>query len=222
MPAYRSEAEAEIRVEVVKRLREIIPGCRIIHEINAASFGNRIDVMAVGEDRIAAVEIKSAKDKLDRLPKQIKAMNTVAHHVFAALHEKFLEDNRHLGPMPPDEARNAVVWIYPRANRGRNIEVNTEWASKERWAMRKHCLPSGALGMLWREELQAICAGLGLKGVSKLNMPEAQDAILWAMTGQELTRTICATLRARKCVEADPPIGAIAAEPHADLLTGTP
>ena len=56
MPAYRSSAEGEIRVAVVERLREMMPGCRIIHEINAASFGNRIDVLAVGEKSLAAVE----------------------------------------------------------------------------------------------------------------------------------------------------------------------
>jgi hypothetical protein len=44
---------------VVGHLRQLRPGCRIIHEINASSFGNRIDVLAVGESDLIAVEIKS-------------------------------------------------------------------------------------------------------------------------------------------------------------------
>lgn len=71
MPAYRSEAEREVREAVVARLRLIRPDARIINEINASAFGNRIDVMAVSRTEIISVEIKSKKDKLSRLPKQI-------------------------------------------------------------------------------------------------------------------------------------------------------
>lgn len=206
MPAYRSQAEAEIRVEVVKRLREIVPGCRIIHEINAASFGNRIDVMAVGKNTIATVEIKSEKDKLTRLPAQLAAMHGVSNLVFAAMHEKFLEHNEHIGAMVPDVARSAVAWIYPRKDRKGHVECRSEWAAKERWAKPVQCLPSGAIGLLWRKELHAICKRIGYRSVSKLTMPEAQDRILWALNGQQLAIAICDALRARECVEADDPI----------------
>ncbi len=91
MPAYRSSAEAEIRDAVVARIRKQRPGARIIHEINVSTYGpNRIDVLAVDRAEIIAVEIKSAKDKLDRLPAQIAAMRGAAHRVVAAIHEKFL------------------------------------------------------------------------------------------------------------------------------------
>ena len=92
MPAYRSEAEAEIRVPVVARLRELMPGARIIHEIQSACQGpTRIDVLAVTRDRIAAVEVKSAKDKIDRLATQMTHMRGCAHYPIAALHRKFFE-----------------------------------------------------------------------------------------------------------------------------------
>lgn len=205
MPAYRSDAEAEIRGPVVSRLREIIPGCRIIHEINAASFGNRIDVLAVGVDRVAAVEIKSEKDKIDRLPVQLGAMYGVAHHIFAALHEKFLHDIRG-DAHPPDEARLAVTWVYPIRERPGHIDCGAVWHDRDRWSKRFSCLPSGAIGMLWREELHEICRNIGMRGVAKLTMEEAQDAIRWRMNGQQITRAICAALRRRECVEADPPM----------------
>lgn len=207
MPAYRSSAEADIRAPVVERLRAMIPGCRIIHEINASSFGNRIDVLAVGVDRIAAVEIKSEKDKLDRLPDQIKAMKRVTRSVFAALHEKFLDDS-HGDAMTPDAARGAVVWIYPKKHRPGHVECREDWRERSHWTKPTFCLPSESIWMLWREEMHAILRPLGLKGLSKFDMDESVDRIRWNMTGAEVTRAICATLRTRKCVEADPPIAA--------------
>lgn len=203
MPAYRSEAEAEIRVPVVERLREIVPGCRIIHEINASGFGNRIDVLAVGKDRIAAVEIKSAKDKLDRLPAQIESMRSVTTEVFAALHEKFIEDNKHVGAMPPVAARHATVWVYPRAERNGHVDCGLDWNRFDRWKNPVRNLPATAINILWREELHAICGSLGVRGVSRLDMRQAIDEIRWRMTGEEITKAICTSLRQRQCVEAD-------------------
>lgn len=207
MPAYRSSAEAEIREPVVERLRSILPGCRIIHEINASGFGNRIDVLAVTEDQIAAVEIKSAKDKLDRLPDQIKAMNSVAHHSFAAIHEKFLHQIRDKF-YPPEEAGRAVVWVYPTKARPGHVQCGLAWKERDPWSKSFATLPPRAIGMLWREELHQICRVLGVPRCSKMTMPEAIDAIRWRLTGEQITRTICATLRARECVEADPAIRA--------------
>src|ERR1017187_5847469 len=90
MPAYRSEAEAEIRTVVVDPLRQMRPTARIMHEVNVSSFGNRIDVLAVDHAEIISVEIKSSKDKIDRLAAQIEGMKRCSHHVIAALHEKHL------------------------------------------------------------------------------------------------------------------------------------
>ncbi|WP_292173967.1 hypothetical protein [Mesorhizobium sp.] len=85
MPAYRSSAEADIRDAAVAKIRQRRPNARIIHEINVSSHGpNRIDVLAVDRAEIIACEVKSAKDKLDRLPAQVASMFGAAHHVIAA------------------------------------------------------------------------------------------------------------------------------------------
>lgn len=205
MPAYRSEAEAEIRQEVVAMLREMIPGCRIIHEINAESFGNRIDVLAVGVDRIAAVEIKSKKDKLDRLPAQAAAMVKIAHESYAAYHEKFLDDDGHGFMTPPQCIRYGSVrtWVYPKAKRNGFHEIGETWL---RAKTKAKCLPNGAIMMLWRDELHDACRSLGVKGVAKLDRVAAADELRYRLTGEQLTKLVCATLRARICPEADPPI----------------
>lgn len=210
MPAYRSPAEAEIRDAVVARVRQHRPDARIIHEINACDFGNRIDVLAVDRAEIIAIEVKSAKDKLDRLPAQIKAMNGAAHHVIAALHEKFLVPARwaHRVPgsvEPPSEAKGATVWAFPEAG----AEVGRAYGCAA-WEMPRlainAALPQGALRILWRDELYALCGQLRIDVGRRATMPEMSKALRWHCTGAELTRGICAALRARRCVEADPEI----------------
>lgn len=210
MPAYRSSAEGEVREAVVARLRELSPNARIIHEINVSTYGpNRIDVLAVTPNDIMAVEVKSSKDKLDRLPAQIASMRRCSNHVFAALHEKHLP-SLSIGAMVPDEARGAIVWAFPRIERKGHVQCGAEWAARDRWVKPKACLPSTAIEILWRDELVQICASLGVR-TSKLTMEEAIDIIVWRMTGEQITRAVCAALRSRRCVEADPEIVSVAA-----------
>ena len=214
MPAYRSPAEAEIRDAAVARLREAMPGCRIIHEINCASFGpNRIDLLAVGQDRIAAVEVKSERDKLDRLPAQIASMRGVAHHVIAALHEKFLTPWKpSYTDLPafhePVEARGALVWAYPVRPRAGALG---DWSLDDRWAKPKLLPPPDFIGLLWADELRGVVRRHDLhRGASKLDMPQMVDLLRWGLPGKTLLAEVCATLRRRSCVEADEPIEAAA------------
>lgn len=212
MPSYRSAAEAEVRDAVVARLRQERPGARIMHEINACQLGNRIDVLAVDRAEIIAVEIKSAKDKLDRLPDQIRAMQGVAHHVIAALHEKFYVEQRtnssrseyerdglHYCLVPPDERilRGYKTWRFPEHE-------------KDRWCRLQQApqtvLPFKALDMLWRVELLLLCEAHAVQVGKRPNMVTMKTALRWQLSGRELTRGICAALRARGSIEADPPI----------------
>lgn len=222
MPAYRSSAEADVRTAVVERLRQRRPEARIIHEINVSTYGpNRIDVLAVSPAEIIAVEIKSAKDKLDRLPKQIESMKGCAHHVIAALHEKFLvekEANRgsahyerdggyFYGSVPSISPRPDEIWIYPELKRNMHGDG---WCHLAPWTMPSGVfeapLPAGALDLLWRDELAWLCGSLGVAAGRRSTMPEMVAALRWHCNGRELTRGICAALRSRNCTEADPAI----------------
>lgn len=214
MPAYRSSAETEIRDAAIARLRELLPGCRIIHEINCASFGpNRIDLLAVTKDRIAAVEVKSERDKLDRLPAQLASMQGVAHYAIAALHEKFLTPwKASYSDLPafhePDEARHAVVWAYPIRPRA---GILGEWPLHSRWDKPKLLPPPSFIDLLWAAELRAIVRKHGLhKGPSGLDMPQMVDLLRWGLPGKILLAETCATLRSRACTEADPAMEAAA------------
>lgn len=210
MPAYRSSAEAEIRDAAIARLRGLMPGCRIIHEINCSSFGpNRIDLLAVTKDRIAAVEVKSEKDKLDRLPAQIASMRRVAHYVIAALHERFLTPwKASYTNLPafsePDEARQATVWAYPIRPRAGAFG---EWPLRSRYEKPTMLPQPGFIDLLWAAELRAIVRKHSLhRGASGLDMGQMVDLLRWALPGRVMLAETCSALRARNCVEADPAI----------------
>lgn len=207
MPAYRSSAEAEIRDAVVTRIRLQRPSARIIHEINSCLGGNRIDVLAVDREEIIAIEVKSAKDKIDRLPAQVKAMKGVAHYVIAALHEKFLVPARWAEGRveAPPEAKDATVWAYPEAGaEARRTYGCAAWEPLR--ATLCKALPADALRMLWRDELYHLCSALRVSVGRRATTTEMAGALRWHCNGRELTRGVCAALRARSCVEADPEI----------------
>ena len=206
MPAHRSEAEAEIRVEVVRHLRAARPNARIIHEINVCQGGNRIDVLAVDVEEIIAVEIKSKKDKIDRLPAQMEAMTSVAHHSIAAIHEKFLVE---WGPASSRAAHyDRETWGYPI--RRRSLDPEWELDRLAKWSVPQakmlESLPAGALDMLWRDELQWVCFANQIAAGPRSTRGQMMHDLRWLCSGKELTRGICAALRARQCGEADDPV----------------
>lgn len=220
MPAYRSAAEGELRDAVVARIRQQRPNARIIHEINVSTYGpNRIDLLAVDRDEIIAVEIKSAKDKLTRLPAQIEAMRGCAHHVVVALHEKFLVEKTtnqwaahyerdgvfYLKDLP-DGLGRVSAWVFPEVRRSKT----DEYERLAPWRFPQHhlqiALPGGALDLLWRDELYELCGALRIAVPKRARMRPMIQQLRWACTGRELTRGVCAMLRARRCVEADPEI----------------
>lgn len=209
MPAYRSSAEAEVRDAVVTRLRQIRPSGRIIHEINCGGQGtNRIDLLAVDQAEIIAVEIKSSKDKIDRLPAQVKAMRGVSHHVIAALHEKFLVPARWASEgrvESPPEAKGTTVWAYPEAGAEAGRTYGCAAWEHPRLAVQS-ALPFDAIWLLWRDELYRLCGSLRVSVGRRATMAEMARQLRWHCTGRELTRGICAALRTRRCIEADPEI----------------
>jgi hypothetical protein len=217
MPAYRSSAEAEVRDAAIARLRAIRPASRIIHEINVSGQGsNRIDLIAVGEAEIIAVEVKSAKDKLDRLPAQVQAMRGVAHHSIVAMHEKFLiesetnrfaahceRDGKFFRSDVPKIANDASVWVYLETKRAiGEYDGYFPWPGAPYAAQTS--LPSGALWMLWRDEMYELCSKLRINVSRRSTMTDMSRDLRWLANGGELTKGICAALRARQCIEADP------------------
>lgn len=224
MPAYRSTAEAEIRDAVVSRLRELRPAARIIHEINCATWGpNRIDVIAVSKAEIIAVEIKSAKDKLDRLPKQIASMRLMAHHTIVALHEKFLveaktnqwsahyeRDGTYYLMALPEQCAGVTAWVFPERRRVPVDVVSGGYDQMAHWKPPRPrfdtALPTEAIDMLWADELRELCVLLRVPVHRRSTRDECMRALRWLATGREITEGVCRALRRRNCPEADAPV----------------
>jgi hypothetical protein len=150
-------------------------------------------------------------------------MRNVAHHCIAALHEKFLvpskpgtigkhaahyeKDGMFYQGETPACVKWREGWIYPKRNRMMNQEYQDGmaiWYEPER--RMQLALPSGALDMLWRNELQEMCSKYRVAASSRSTMEVMTRDLRWHLSGKELTHGICAALRARPSIEADAPI----------------
>jgi len=228
-----SSDEREIREAVVTRLRAIMPGARIVHELNVAGQGsNRIDVAAVGERVIVAVEIKSEKDTLTRLSHQLEAFGACAHHVIVAAHIKHFKayrDRNWRADVPDGYALDhepfagrgwwnhlGAVWPYPAAEGHQFISHDARsvpWNLPDRfiaWADIggiRQPRAAAMLDMLWRDELAAEAGRHGIGSTSRTTHPQLVSSMVWAMTGREIATAVCRQLRGRRFAEADHPIG---------------
>ncbi|MBS0258361.1 MAG: hypothetical protein JSR13_11685 [Proteobacteria bacterium] len=220
----RSFDEQEIRNAVVIRLRELMPGARIVHELNVAGQGtNRIDVAAIGTEHIVAVEIKSRKDVLKRLDEQWKAFNEVAHFVIVAAHEKHFADYREAywrDEVPSERHLNHPlffgkwlsafrVWPYPMPapdGKGRIRLDGSHWFFDRYKHLERIPRATAMLNMLWATELQAECRRHSVSCSSRSTRPEMIRTLAWNLTGKEITHAVCRQLRQRAFAEADAPI----------------
>lgn len=212
MPAHRSEAEKEIRDAVVWKLRKARPDARIIHEINLLDGKVRADVMAVCRSEIITVEIKSAKDKLDRLEAQIDAMQRTSHTAIAALHRKFLPENTVetslITPRLEFMKYDQIVWWHPSAqDMAEAHHPAFTWAEPPIENGLQNPLPTEALTLLHAHEMRTACANLGLPLPPRPNMKQMERALRWGVSGRDICLQICAALRSREwAAEADDPM----------------
>jgi len=183
-----SEAEERIRVKAEAALREVWPSARIVHELMMRQGGCRIDLAAITPDRLIVVEVKSERDVLDRLKRQVEEAREVADGVMVALagahYDKAWRD-RHICILEASREEDLVSSL--------NRQVRSVLA-----------MPTNAparLSMLWASELRRI-AGAPAKANRSYSIQLASDSL----TGAEVRRRVCAALRARPFPRADDPI----------------
>lgn len=212
-----SADEREIRDAVVLKLRDMFPSTRIVHELNVAGHGsNRIDVAAINSSSIVAVEIKSKKDTLKRLDKQMQAFKKCCHFVFVAAHEKhfiewrekywrddvpsqlFLNNEAFIGKHHMEKH----VWRFPEPlaeqNQWNRFDRNKDLSEQPR--------AKDMLEMLWADELRAECSQHGISATSRSTRPQMIRDMVWQMTGKEICQAVCRQLRERQFAQADAPI----------------
>ncbi|WP_011580544.1 MULTISPECIES: hypothetical protein [Chelativorans] len=205
MKHTRSSSEWEIRDAVVKRFRELWPDARIIHEMNVEHGSSRADVVAVQPDRIWICEIKSERDKLDRLAGQIKDFGPTCHGLIVAAHEKWtkspgMEPTKYGMRQIPSplraataESRRFTIWEYPTSGTWWQPGVSIPWFHR-------------MLLLLWTDELRFVASRHGISCSNRTPAYKLAPEMSRLMTGREIERAVCRMLRAREFAEADPAI----------------
>lgn len=182
-----SEAEERIRVKVEAALRVALPTARIIHELVLAQGQERIDVAAVTETRLVVVEIKSERDVLKRLERQVMQAKRVADLVVAVVADKHFEKAKEIAGYFLTIVEADVADLVGGYRMRHLLEAT--------------CNSPARLDMLWASELR-IVAGTEKKATRSFSIRKASDNL----TGSEVRRRVCAALRARHFPRADPPI----------------
>jgi len=205
-----SAAEREVRGYAVPRIREMLPGARIIHELVVA--GCRADLAAVETERITLFEIKSSRDKLDRLPEQVRQFTRAAHDVVVIADERWFDQTPyatgHARFVPRDDlwisGHSYDIWAFPEVP-GRAMHGTwslTNWR-KYRWRRMPHA--ERMLELIWREEMIVEAHRHGINAGSRSTRASLMDDLAWKLTGEQVVRAVCRQLRQRRFPEADPP-----------------
>lgn len=197
-----SVAEERIRAKAEAMLRHLFPDARIIHELVLRQGGVRIDLAAVRPSYIAALEIKSERDVLTRLPGQVRAAMDVVDLFGVCVAAKHAEK---VGPAYSDVAVVELPWgahLLVEDENGFDLKTYNAF-HQDGWRHRAEprlCNPAARLEMLWADELRLIARR------PKLSRQPAKRHICETMTGRQIRDAVCAALRARPFPRADPAI----------------
>jgi len=189
-----------MRDAVIPWMRERMGGdVRVLHELVLGA--RRADLVFVGERDIAAVEIKSGRDRLDRLRDQVREYSFYVPEVWIALAPKWIDarSHRHYGInrlLVDAGATPQVVWLEPHASKPFRDELVCSrllellWASEAlAIAQRTDVLPGPAYGQLRKDHVKKLLARL--------------------LTGNEIVAEVCRELRSRPLtgLGSDDPVG---------------
>lgn len=185
-----SDAERHLRGLAIGRLRLLMPDARIIHELNVETGRCRVDLVAIAPDRLIFVEIKSRKDKLDRLGEQVRIFKPACHRLTVC----YASERWSYNAITSAAGYGCDLWPEDQPSR---------------WTISKGFKPpdtSAMLNLLWREELHDEAVRANLQ--PRLRTPRSPlMAMLWEhQTGAQIVAAVCRQLRARHFAEGDPPI----------------
>ena len=201
----RSAEEQAIRDEVVAQLRITFPNGRIIHELNVDGGNTRADVVCVTNDTLVLCEIKSEKDTLKRLLKQVSSFSPVAHYMAVVAHSKWITNSDHNDNDIRKVLKNSTVpyslWEYPR-------QKTIPFIYREWWGFYKRQRPWTArmLNLLWVEELRDACRAANIKVAKTTTSERCVKRLTETLPAPAIEKLVCRALRQRTFAEADPAI----------------
>ena len=195
-----SPEEARIRCALAAWGHRRWPGYRCLHEVPLSE--RRIDMAFVGVKDIVGIEIKSSRDRLDRLEGQIEEYRRWLPEVWVAVATKWRDHDA-----VQFSRRNLIV--VDDAARGVPDVIEHR---RGRRPYRDELVCSRMLGLLWREEAARIAQRTGvIPGNSPTRDPRHKILPMLArlLTGNEIMREVCTELRQRPAFgwQSDRPIG---------------
>jgi hypothetical protein len=205
-----SAAELELRQAAVAFFHQEAPTARVIHELNVG--GCRADLAVVEPSRLILAELKSSRDTLTRLARQVLHFTRAAHETIViadARWWKTMPDGRGGEYINPVKALSEGAGYHAHRSLWHYPAVTTQYRQYE-WRMPKLTIAqphaTRLLEVLWKQELLDAAAAAGIPTKTRWPCKDIIDAMIWGMTGEAIARAACTALRRRPFVEADAPL----------------
>ncbi len=193
MTAHRSAEEPAMRAALTAWGRQRWPGSRVLEELNIG--GCRVDLAFVQEAHIAVVEIKSSKDTLDRLERQLRDFTDHLPEVWLATAPRWIDalhkSDGHFALLHTDVGHVVVA-----------DGVVNETIAYEHWqaphtAKVDYLLTVPLLHVAHLIELKNMAAAKGLAFRERATRRDMMQLLARRLTGDEIVAGVCGQIRAR-------------------------
>lgn len=200
----RSAEELAMRDAIEAWGRARWPEARVVHELVVSQC--RIDMAFIAPAHLIGIEIKSSRDVMDRVKRQLEAFTHHLPEVWFAMAPKWDKVSVYpAGRLTVTEPGGVIPCPYgsPRID---------------------PCCTVPMLALLWRAELVTIAARHDLPHSKRSRIRDLSAAIARGLTGDEIVTEVCRELRGRSAFwKSDDPIRVTAPRlTRSDLLQGAP
>lgn len=185
--------DIDIRATLIKKLEKENKGhpYRLLNEFAVCDGDARVDI-AVANGKLCGYEIKSDKDTLDRLPKQVECYSKTFDKVVIIVGEKY--ELKVLEQIPD-------WWGVEVAYRNRFKNISFRKVRKPK--VNKDIDAKAILELLWRDELLELLKNEGFTGLSNKNRRKLRDIAAAAIPLSDLKDYTRETLKFREGWRAD-------------------
>jgi hypothetical protein len=202
-----SADEREIRDATIAFIRENFTNARVVHELVIGQC--RADLAAIEPERLTLFEIKSRKDTLNRLKRQVSTFERASHLTVVVAHAKWFEEFDHAGRAGRGFRQTGELsgipncWRYPKPVPGEFV-YSFGWQLPRPTIEQPHA--RRLLEVLWKAELLAECQRHRVSATTRSTCETMIRDLAYHLTGREIAQAVCRQLRGRPFPEADEPI----------------
>jgi transcription elongation factor Elf1 len=185
--------DKDIRPTLIKEIIKANQGnsFRLVEELAVCDGDARADIALIN-GKLCGYEIKSDRDTLERLSRQIDAYNKTFDYITIVVGEKYKdvitdEVPNWWGIKVAFENQNGEMDIESIRIAGGNAEVDTR----------------SVLELLWKDEIRILLQSKGIKGLSNKNRRKLRDIAIATIPPKEIREYTRETLKFRKGWRSD-------------------